>query len=295
MSNAPGGFWTNDMSDSGTRRSASSNTWPCAVGRVTRAGRFSASSGVGKTSLAAAVARALGRGFAEMPCNSLKEVADVRGARRDYAGAHPGAIIRQLQKAGARNPVFLLDEIDKVGWAPGMALLDALDPTRNAEFHDLYVDVPFDLSEVFFIATANVLDQIPAELRDRVEAIEIAGYKVEEKFEIAKRILVPTRIRDHGLTGGLIAFEDEALRAMIRRPRERNGRARPRPRRLGDLPAEGAPTGDVERRRHGNGHGDGERCPGDARAPPRAAASPPRGSTEARLVVSREVRARFGE
>ena len=151
-----------------------------------------------------------------MPCNSLKEVADVRGARRDYAGAHPGAIIRQLQKVGARNPVFLLDEIDKVSWAPGMALIDALDPTRNAAFHDLYVDVPFDLSEVFFIATANVLDQIPAELRDRVEAIEIAGYKVEEKFEIAKRILVPARIRDHGLTGGLIKFEDEALRAMIR-------------------------------------------------------------------------------
>jgi len=172
--------------------------------------------GVGKTSLAAGVARALGRRFAEMSCNSLTEVADVRGARRDYAASHPGAIIRQLQRIGARNPVFLLDEIDKVGWAPGMALLDALDPTRNAAFHDLYVDLPFDLSEVFFIATANVLGDIPAVLRDRVEAIEIAGYTVEEKFEIAKRILVPARIRDHGLTGGLIAFEDEALRGMIR-------------------------------------------------------------------------------
>ena len=172
--------------------------------------------GVGKTSLAASIARALGRGFAEMSCNGLSEVADVRGARRDYAASQPGAIIRQLQKVGARNPVFLLDEIDKVGWAAGMALLDALDPTRNAAFHDLYVNLPFDLSEVFFIATANVLDRIPAVLRDRVEVMEIAGYSEAEKLEIAKRILVPARIDDHGLTAGLIEFEDEALRAMIR-------------------------------------------------------------------------------
>ena len=170
--------------------------------------------GVGKSSLAASIAEALGRRFADMSCNGMRQVSDVRGDHRTWAGAQPGRIIRQLRSVGARNPVFVLDEIDKVGDAAGEALLDALDPTRNAAFHDLYLEVPFNLSEVFFIATANVLGRIPTALRNRLEVIEIAGYSEADKLEIAKRILVPARVRDHGLTD-LIAFEDAALKKMI--------------------------------------------------------------------------------
>ena len=172
--------------------------------------------GAGKTSLAARIADALGRGFAEVSCNSLNEVADVLGARRDYAASQPGQIIRQLCKVGSRNPVFLLDEIDKIGGAAGDALLGVLDPTKNAGFRDLYVDVPFDLSEVFFVATANVLDCIPTPLRNRLEAVEVAGCSEAEKFEIARRIVVPASVEKHGLTDDLIEFEDEALRTLVR-------------------------------------------------------------------------------
>ena len=170
--------------------------------------------GVGKTSLAASIAKALGRKFAGISCNGLRETADVRGASRDFVASQPGQIIRQLQSVGAKNPVFVLDEIDKMSSSAADALLDALDPTQNARFHDLYVGVPFDLSEVFFVATANVLDRIPSPLRDRLEVIDLAGYSEAEKFEIAKR-LVPARVEDHGLTSDLIEFEDEALRALI--------------------------------------------------------------------------------
>ena len=172
--------------------------------------------GVGKTSLAECIAAALGRQFAAVSCNGLNEIADVRGARHDYAASQPGQIIRQLQKVGARNPVFLLDEIDKVGKAAGEALIDALDPAQNARFRDLYVDVPFDLSEVFFIATANVPDSIPAPLRNRLEEVEISGYSEAEKFEIAKRFVVPASAEAHGLADGVIEFEDEALRTLVR-------------------------------------------------------------------------------
>ena len=171
--------------------------------------------GVGKSSLAASIAEALGRRFADMSCNVMRNASDVRGDHRTWAGAQPGRIIRQLRSVGARNPVFVLDEIDKVGEVAGEALLDAIDPTRNAAFHDLYLEVPFDLSEVFFIATANVLSRIPTALRNRLEVIEIAGYSEADKLEIAKRILVPARVRDHGLTSDLIAFDDAALRAII--------------------------------------------------------------------------------
>ena len=177
---------------------------------------FAGPSGVGKSSLAASIAEALGRRFADISCNGMRQASDVRGDHRSWAGAQPGRIIRQLRSVGARNPVFVLDELDKIGEVAGVALLDALDPTRNAAFHDHYLDVPFDLSEVFFIATANVLGRIPTALRNRLEVIEIAGYSEAEKLEIARRILVPARIPDHGLTSGLIDFEDRALRAMIR-------------------------------------------------------------------------------
>lgn len=192
-----------------------------AVRRRRRHGRepvlcFVGPPGVGKSSLAASIAEALGRGFANLSCNGMSLVSDVRGAQRHWAGAQPGRIIRQLQSVGARNPVFVLDELDKIQEAAGVALLDALDPTRNAAFHDLYLEVPFDLSEVFFIATANVLGRIPTALRNRLEVIEIRGYSEKDKLEVAKRILVPARIQDHGLTSDLIEFDDRALRAMIR-------------------------------------------------------------------------------
>ena len=176
---------------------------------------FAGPPGVGKSSLAASIAEALGRRFADISCNGMRQASDVRGDHRTWAGAQPGRIMRQLQSVGARNPVLVLDEIDKIGEVPGVALLDVLDPTRNAAFHDHYLEVPFDLSEVFFVATANVLGRIPTALRNRLEVIEIAGYTEAEKLEIARRILVPARIREHGLTSGLIAFEDPALRTII--------------------------------------------------------------------------------
>ena len=177
---------------------------------------FAGPPGVGKSSLAASIAEALGRRFADVSCDGMRQASDVRGEHRAWGGAQPGRIIRQLQSVGARNPVFVLDELDKIGEGAGVALLAALDPTRNVAFHDHYLEVPFDLSEVLFIATANVLGRIPTTLRSRLEVIEIGGYSEDEKLEIAKRILVPARIRDHGLTSGLIEFEDEALRTMIR-------------------------------------------------------------------------------
>ena len=171
--------------------------------------------GVGKSSLAASVAEALGRRLADMSCNGMRHASDVRGEHRTWAGAQPGRIIRQLRSVGARDPVFVLDEIDKVGPVAGEALIEALDPTRNAAFSDLYLEVPFDLSDVFFIATANVPGRIPTALRNRLEVLEIAGYSEADKLSIAKRILVPARVRDHGLTSDLIAFDDGALKAMI--------------------------------------------------------------------------------
>ena len=177
---------------------------------------FAGPPGVGKSSLAASIAKALGRRFADTSCNGMQQASDVRGDQSLFAGAQPGRIIRQLQIVGARNPVFVLDEIDKIGEGAGVALLDALDPTRNATFHDHYLAVPFDLSEVFFIATANVLGRIPTALRNRLEVIEIAGYSETDKLEIARRILVPARILDHELTSDLIEFEDGALRRMVR-------------------------------------------------------------------------------
>ena len=177
---------------------------------------FAGPPGVGKSSLAASIAEALGRRLADTSCNGMRQATDVRGEHRAWAGAQPGRIIRQLRCVGARNPVLVLDEIDKIGEVAGVALLDALDPTRNAAFHDHYLEVPFDLSEVFFVATANVLGRIPTALRNRLEVIEVAGYSEADKLEIAKRILVPARILDHGLTSDLIEFEDLALQRMIR-------------------------------------------------------------------------------
>ncbi|MDA8131914.1 MAG: endopeptidase La [Elusimicrobia bacterium] len=176
--------------------------------------------GVGKTSIARSIARSMGRKFVRMSLGGVRDEAEIRGHRRTYVASMPGRLMQSMKKAGSRNPVFLMDEIDKMGsdWRgdPAAALLEVLDPEQNSEFNDHFLDVPFDISKVMFIATANTLWGIPVSLRDRMEIIDFSGYTHDEKIEITKKFLIPRQLKEHGLKEGSLKIDDKGIDAVIR-------------------------------------------------------------------------------